>query len=116
MYIHVHVPRGVETLSKLPDILTYFIPLVLLLIYFVYSLVSIYQTFTRFIGHCPARLAVSTPLYIHVHTVPVTYENGDPVGNKNLYLYLNKIYTLGMGNILIIVIIVITFSCDNHIV
>ena len=39
-----------------------FTTLVLLPIYFVYSLVSIYQTFTRFIGQCPAWLAISTPL------------------------------------------------------
>ena len=48
-----------------------FITLVLLPIYFVYSLVSIYQTFTRFIGQCPAWLAVSTPLHIHVHIMYV---------------------------------------------
>ena len=38
------------------------ITLVLLPIYFVYSLVSIYRTFARFIGQCPAWLAVSTSL------------------------------------------------------
>ena len=41
-----------------------FTTLVLLPIYFVYSSVSIYRTFTRFIGQCPAWLAVSTPLHI----------------------------------------------------
>ena len=41
-----------------------FITLVLLPIYFVYSSVSIYRTFTRFIGQYPAWLAVSTPLLI----------------------------------------------------
>ena len=41
-----------------------FITLVLLPIYFVYSLVSIYRTFTRFIGQGPTWLAVSTPVYL----------------------------------------------------
>ena len=41
-----------------------FTTLVLLPIYFVYSLVSIYQTFTTFIGQCPAWLAVSIPLCV----------------------------------------------------
>ena len=40
-----------------------FITLVLLHIYFVYSSVSIYRTFTRFIRQCPAWLAVSTSLH-----------------------------------------------------
>ena len=40
-----------------------FATLVLLPIYFVYSSVSFYRTFTRFIGQCPAWLAVSTPLH-----------------------------------------------------
>ena len=57
------------------------ITLVLLPIYFVYSSVSIYRTFTRFIGQCPVWLAVSTLLnsiwkctlvwlylYTHTHT------------------------------------------------
>ena len=44
-----------------------FTTLVLLPIYFVYSLVSIYQTFTRIIGQCPAWLGVSTPPSIHLH-------------------------------------------------
>ena len=41
---------------------------VLLLIYFVYSSVSIYWTFTIFIGQCPVWLAVSTPLSIVMNT------------------------------------------------
>ena len=49
-----------------------FTTLVLLPIYFVYSLVSIYRTFTRFIGQCPAWLAVSTPLSLHDHMRMVT--------------------------------------------
>ena len=40
------------------------ITIVLLPIYFVYSLVSIYRTFARFIGQCPAWLAVSTSLSV----------------------------------------------------
>ena len=54
-----YTSSGVEILSQLPSILT---TLVLLLIYFVYSSVSIYQTFTRFIRQCPAWLAVSIQL------------------------------------------------------
>ena len=46
-----------------------FITLVLLPIYFVYSSISNYQTFTRCIRQCPVWLAVSTPLYTHVHTL-----------------------------------------------
>ena len=54
--------RDVETLSRLPDILTYFhhscpAPHILCI-----QFNSIYQTFTRFIGQCPVWLAVSTPL------------------------------------------------------
>ena len=48
-----------------------FTTLVLLPIYFVYSLVSIYRTFTRLIGQCPAWLVVSTPLPIS----NMNYEN-----------------------------------------
>ena len=43
------IVRGVETLSWLPDTLTYFYASCPATIYFVYSSVSIYQTFTRFI-------------------------------------------------------------------
>ena len=50
-----------------------FTTLVLLSIYFVCSLVLIYQTFTRFIGQCPAWLAVSTPLSIHLHVKPTLF-------------------------------------------
>ena len=40
----------------------------ILYMYFVhvYSSVSIYQTFTRFIAQCPVWLAVSTPLHIYM--------------------------------------------------
>ena len=44
-----------------------FITLVLLPIYFVYSSVSIYRIFTRFIRRCPAWLAVYTPLIYSIH-------------------------------------------------
>ena len=46
-----------------------FITLVLLPIYFVYSSVSIYWTFTRFIGQCPVWLVVSTPMNILMFSV-----------------------------------------------
>ena len=52
--VGVHMCRGVETLSQLPDILAYFHHSDPAPIYFVYSLVSIYRTFTIFIGQCPA--------------------------------------------------------------
>ena len=60
------IPRGVEIVSQLPDILGYFV-LLSIYIYFVYSSVSIYWTFTRFIGQCPAWLAISTPVPIPLH-------------------------------------------------
>ena len=44
MYVYMYVCRGVETLSQLLDILTFFTTFVLLPIYFVYSLVLIYRT------------------------------------------------------------------------
>ena len=65
IHVHVHVHRDVEIVSQLLDILAYFHHSCLLPIYFVYSLVSIYRTFTRFIGQCPAWLTVSTPLHVH---------------------------------------------------
>ena len=54
--------------------------IILLLIYFVYSLLSIYWTFTTFIGQCTAWLAVSTPLYMLL--------------NNNQYVLLNFIIIL----------------------
>ena len=68
IFIHndyrIIIIRSVEIVSQLLDILNYFITLVLLPIYFVYSSVSIDRTFTRFLGQCPAWLAVSIPLII----------------------------------------------------
>ena len=54
--------RGMEIWATCRTFWPIFTTLVLLPIYFVYSSVSIYRTFTRFIGQCPAWLAVSIPL------------------------------------------------------
>ena len=48
------VCKGVEIVSQLQNILTYFRHSCPAPIYFVYSPVLIYQTFTRFTGQCPA--------------------------------------------------------------
>ena len=58
-------------MSQLLDILTYTVHVnnvfaSLLSCYLVYCLVAIYWTFSRFIGQCPAWLAVSTPLPITI--------------------------------------------------
>ena len=60
-----NISSGVEISSRLQDIWPTFITL-LTYMYFVYSSVLIYWTFTRFIRQCPAWLAVFTPLYISV--------------------------------------------------
>ena len=54
MMVWLCVCRGMEIVSQLPDIMAYFQHSCLAPIYFVYSSVSIYQTFTRFIGQFPA--------------------------------------------------------------
>ena len=67
--------------------------LVLLSIYFVYSSVSIYQTFTRFIGQCPAWLAVfiHVPLHIYtrymIHIVCMCVTMYIFMYNTNVYMY-----------------------------
>ena len=67
-----------------------FITLVLLPIYFVYSLVSIYRTFTTFIGQCPAWLAVSTPLLITI--------------NKMHNFYYRQVVIIFIAKLIIIII------------
>ena len=48
------IGMSTSTMSQLLHILAYFHYSCPAPIYFVYSLVSIYQIFTRFIGQCPA--------------------------------------------------------------
>ena len=65
MYLECYVSRLYAGVWKYWATCRTFQPIFITLvfpIYFVYSLVSIYWTFTRFIGQCPAWLAVSTPL------------------------------------------------------
>ena len=67
---------------------------------YMYSLVSVYQTFTRFIGQCPASLAVFSPMctciymYMYlqctcIHTCTVyMYMYVSPYSNSN-YMYVH---------------------------
>ena len=62
-WIEMALFRVVEIVSQLPDILAYFQHSCLAPMYFVYSLVSIYWAFSRFIGQC-LWLAVFTLLVL----------------------------------------------------